>query len=189
MRTISKLFIYGTSLEGIEQLMMLVPNFEPRRSTLSDLDKVGYKDLVKYCLGEIKNYFLKGRLKPLTSNFKGEISFNYNHKERFHGVLNEYDIYIDSISPRYIAVVFLLTSDEILWSLTEHTVRSNEFDFSKTHLREISTEGYALYQMEKTIWTGKGWIKIFGLLLYVDKLFYLKIILTTLSNKNLSYLH
>lgn len=193
----SKLFMYGTSLEGIEQLMMLVPNFEPRRNgivinnyfnckggikdcncnvinfsngcnsceyihsdILSDLDKVGYKDLVKYCFGKIKNYSLKDRLKLLTNNFKGEIFLNYNHKERFYSALNEYDIYIDDISPRHIAVVFLLTSDEILWNLTEHTVRSNEFDFGKTHLREISTEGYALYQMAKTIWTGKEYIKI-----------------------------
>lgn len=28
----SKLFMYGTSLEGIEQLMVMVPNFYPRRS-------------------------------------------------------------------------------------------------------------------------------------------------------------
>jgi len=28
----SKLFMYGTSLEGIEQLMMLAPNFPQRRS-------------------------------------------------------------------------------------------------------------------------------------------------------------
>ncbi|MEG0249385.1 MAG: hypothetical protein RR561_01500 [Peptostreptococcus sp.] len=32
MRTMSKLFMYGTSLEGIEQLMVMVPNFQPRRS-------------------------------------------------------------------------------------------------------------------------------------------------------------
>lgn len=32
MRKMSKLFMYGTSLEGIEQLMVMVPNFEPRRS-------------------------------------------------------------------------------------------------------------------------------------------------------------
>lgn len=32
MRTVSKLFMYGTSLEGIEQLMVMVPNFQPRRS-------------------------------------------------------------------------------------------------------------------------------------------------------------
>lgn len=28
----SKLFMYGTSFEGIEQLMVMVPNFQPRRS-------------------------------------------------------------------------------------------------------------------------------------------------------------
>ncbi len=32
MRTMSKLFMYGTSLEGIEQLMVMVPNFQPKRS-------------------------------------------------------------------------------------------------------------------------------------------------------------
>ena len=32
MRTMAKLFVYGTSLEGIEQLMVMVPNFQPRRS-------------------------------------------------------------------------------------------------------------------------------------------------------------
>lgn len=32
MRKMSKLFMYGTTLEGIEQLMTLVPNFEPRES-------------------------------------------------------------------------------------------------------------------------------------------------------------
>lgn len=28
----SKLFMYGTSLERIEQLMVMAPNFQPRRS-------------------------------------------------------------------------------------------------------------------------------------------------------------
>ena len=32
LRSMSKLFMYGTSLEGIEQLMVMVPNFQPRRS-------------------------------------------------------------------------------------------------------------------------------------------------------------
>ena len=31
MGTMSKLFMYGTSLEGIEQLMVMVPNFQSRR--------------------------------------------------------------------------------------------------------------------------------------------------------------
>ena len=182
----SKLFMYGTSLEEIEQLMMMVPNFQPRRSgivinnyfnckedvkdcncnmvdvsnrcnyceyihfdILSNVNKMGYKDLAKECFGKIRSHYLKDRLKLLTYNFKGEIFLNHNHKERFYSALNEHDIYIDDISPRYIAVVFLITSDQILWNLTEHTVRPNEFDFSKTHLREICTEGYALYKWQK----------------------------------------
>ena len=32
LRTMLKLFMYGTSLEGIEQLMVMVPNFQPRWS-------------------------------------------------------------------------------------------------------------------------------------------------------------
>jgi len=32
LRAMSKLFMYGTSLETIEGLMVMVPNFQPRRS-------------------------------------------------------------------------------------------------------------------------------------------------------------
>ena len=48
LRTMSKLFMHGTSLEGIEQLVVIVPNFQPRRSGIvivnvsKGLDKCGY---------------------------------------------------------------------------------------------------------------------------------------------------
>lgn len=32
LRKMSKIFMYGTFLEGIEQLIVMVPNFQPRRS-------------------------------------------------------------------------------------------------------------------------------------------------------------
>ncbi|WP_202708541.1 hypothetical protein [Sporosalibacterium faouarense] len=193
----SKLFMYGTSLEGIEQLMMLVPNFQPKRSgivinnyfnckggvkdcncnvanvsnrcdtcvyihpsIMLNVDKVEYKHIIRDCFGKIKNHFLKDRLKLLTSNFKGEIFLNHNHKEIFYHVLNKQDIYIDDISPRYIAILFLLTADEMLWKISEHAVKPNGFDFSQICLKQISTEGYAMYQTAKTIWTGKEYIKI-----------------------------
>jgi hypothetical protein len=57
-------------------------------------------------------------------------------------------------------VIFLLTYDEILWNLLEHTVKPNVFDFSKCSLKQINTGGYAIYQMAKTIWTGKESIEI-----------------------------
>ena len=44
--------------------------------------------------------------------------------------------------------------------VVEHIVSPNGFDFNKTHHRKISTEGYVIYQMAKTIWTGKEYIKL-----------------------------
>ncbi len=196
LRTMSKLFMYGTSLERIEQLMVKVPNFQPRRSGivinnyfnckggvkdcnsvinvsnrcndcgdihssfLSNMDKISYKGLINECFRKIRNYSFKDRLKHLTDSFKGEVFLHSNHKERFYRVIYEQDIGTYDISPRYIAVIFLLTSDETLWNLLEHKVKPNGFDFNKSNLKQISTEGYAIYQMAKTIWTGKESIEI-----------------------------
>jgi hypothetical protein len=129
MRIMSKLFMYGTSLGEMEQLMILAPNFSPRRSgiiinnyfnckggdkdcnfnmisiinrcndcghihsnNLSSVDRLGYKDLVKECFGKIKSYSLKGRLKLLINNFKGEMFLSPGHKEKFYNALHNRDL-------------------------------------------------------------------------------------------------
>jgi len=81
----SRYFMYGTSLGGIEQLMMLAPNFPQRRSGIV-----------------INNHF----------NCEGGIKI------------------------------------------------CNGFNFEDICLKEINTDGYALYQTAKTISTGNECIKI-----------------------------
>ena len=193
----SKFFMYGTSLEGIEQLMMMAPNFIPRgsgivinnyfnceggvvdcnRSTSSVRersntnmyinlkeklkgDEIKYSDLVKDSFGKLNNNALRSRLKLLSSKFKGEMFLNNSHKERFYNVLQKQEMDLIDKSPKYLAILFLLTSDEILWELSEDAANLNGFDFNKIRLRQISTDSYALYQTAKTISTGKEYIKI-----------------------------
>ena len=193
----SKYFMYGTSMGGIEQLMMLAPNFPQRRSGIVinnhfnceggisicngcvakvksrgnpndcfcfkeklEADEIEYTDLIKDCFGRIKNYALKNRLKLLSNSFTGELFLNNNHKERFYDVHHKQDIEVWERSANYLAVIFILTADEVLWDISEHAVYLNGFDFSQIHLRQISTEGYALYQTAKTISTGKEYIRI-----------------------------
>ncbi len=187
LRTMSKLFMYGTSLEGIEQLMVMVPNFQPRRSeggakdcncnvinVSKDLDKCGYigsdfkanvdkkiyKDLVMECFGKIKSNSLRNRLKALSKNFKGEIFLNHRHKERFYNFLQGQDLDINYISSRFIAILFLFTADESLWKASENSISLNGFNFEGICLQEINTDGYALYQTAKTVSTGKECIRI-----------------------------
>ncbi len=193
----SKYFMYGTSLGGIEQLMMMAPNFSQRgngivinnhfnckggikicngciakvksRGNTNDCfcfkekleaDEIEYKNLIRDCFGRIKNYALKDRLKLLSNGFTGELFLNHNHKERFYHLIQKQGIDIEDRSPSYLAVIFLLTADEILWNTSEDAVCLNGFDFSNIHLRQISTAGYALYQTAKTIWSGKEYIRI-----------------------------
>jgi len=193
----SKYFMYGTSLGGIEQLMMLAPNFPQRRSGIVinnnfnceggikicdgcvakvksrgnpndcfcfkeklEADEIDYTDLIKDCFGRIKNNALKDRLKLLSNSFTGELFLNHNHKKRFYHLHHEQDVEVWERTPSYLAVIFLLTADEVLWDISEHAVCLNGFDFSNIHLRNISTEGYALYQTAKTIWSGKEYIRI-----------------------------
>ncbi len=193
----SRYFMYGTSLGGIEQLMMLAPNFPQRRSGIVinnhfnckggikscngciamvktrgnhndcfcfkeklEVDEIEYTDLIRDCFGRIKNHALKNRLKLLSSKFTGELFLNHIHKERFYHVHHKQDIEVWERSPTYLAVIFLLTADEVLWNISEHAVCPNGFNFSNIHLRQISTGGYALYQTAKTIWSGKEYIRI-----------------------------
>ncbi len=197
LRKMSKLFMHGATLEGIEQLMVMVPNFQPRRSGIVinnyfncqggdgncnlsvinvddrcmnggykdlnlrvNVDKKRYRDLVMDCFGKINNKSLRDRLKELSKNFKGEVFLNYYHKERFYNFLQGQDLNTNHMSSRFIAILFLLTADEVLWKVSENYIMKSKFDLKEICLREINTNGYALYQTTKTLSTGKECIRI-----------------------------
>lgn len=48
----------------------------------------------------------------------------------------------------------------MLWKVSGALVKPNGFDFSQIHLKQISTNGYALYQTAKIISIGKEYIQI-----------------------------
>ncbi len=122
LRSMSKLFMYGTSLEGIEQLMVMVSNFQPRRSGIAinnyfncqgglgncncndintnrDWNKCGYIGL------NLKTNVGSFRSKDLVKECFGRIN-NY-----FLTFFRKQDVDIYDISSRFIAILFLLTAE------------------------------------------------------------------------------
>ncbi len=193
----SKFFMYGTDLQDIEQMMMLVPNFIPRRSGVVVVKKLKYEkanvicpDCDRYkcspcrdnnfsCIeekaaaGEIcyekivndyyknfKSYNLKKRLELLIRNFNGDIFLNPIHHSRFHTILKLQNELMKNKKPTYLATLFLLTADDKLWFFSKDHVYKNSFDFKNMRLNGINTNGYALYQTARTIYTGIEHIKI-----------------------------
>jgi hypothetical protein len=188
--------MYGTDLHDLEKLMMLVPNFMPRRSGVIVVKKVKDKKetvgcqackypisdccndtpciyfaerltagLVDYA-GIVENHFkdnrslrLKRRLDDLVKNFGGEIFLNPIHRFRFYTVCRLQDISIEDRNPTYLATLFLLTADNKLWCAAKEHIYQDSFDFKKMHLNGMNTDGYAIFQTARTIYTYREYIK------------------------------
>ena len=124
-----------------------------------NVDNKRYNDSVMECFGKIKNNSLRNRLKELGKSFKGEIFFNYQHKERFYNFLQEENWETDDISSRFLAILFLLSADKNLWRNSEEILKKNRIDFKNICLKHIDTNAYALYQTAKTLSSGRECIR------------------------------
>lgn len=62
--------------------------------------------------------------------------------------------------PVYLATLFLLTADDKLWCAAKDHVYLDSFDFKRMQLKAINTDGYAIYQTARTIYSAKEHIKL-----------------------------
>ncbi len=81
---------------------------------------------------------------------------NAFHKTRFTEFIAENVKYPYKSSYEYIAAVFLLSADNVLWKKSQSALTSYSVDFNKINLSGISTEGYALFKTAKSIYLDKS---------------------------------
>lgn len=187
----TKFFMHDSELNELEQLMMLVPNFLPRRSGIVVLrgfvnddeqhrvhmalpyliNQLGnkaplsgaegsYENFIANCFHECKIYRFRSRLEYLIRTCSGCFFTSPAHKTRFDSVCRLQEIPVENRSQILLAVLFLLTVDEKLWLAAKDHVYDDCFDFKKMNLSGINTDGYAIYQMAKTIYTAKEYIRM-----------------------------
>lgn len=119
-----------------------------------------YDRFISSCFHQCKSYRLQSRLEYLIRNCSGDFFTSPTHRMRFDSVCRLQDIPIGNRSPIHLAVLFLLTADDKLWSATKDHVYAVSFNFKKMILSGINTDGYAIYQMAKTIYTAKEYIRL-----------------------------
>ncbi len=193
----SKFFMYGSELQELEQLMMLVPNFLPRRSGVIVVQRfrseegatrferdyehitaycssngssrvsnqiaggvINYEEIVSNCFEKCEVHHLNVRLGDLIRSHDGELFLSPKHRSRFQTVCRIKNEAIENRRPAYLATLFLLTADDNLWCAAKDHIYLDRFDFKKMHLHGINTDGYAIYQMAKTIHYAKEYIKL-----------------------------
>ena len=121
--------------------------------------QVGYKDFLKDCFCELKNYRFDKRLMQLAKSFKGDWFISPHHRERFLHYKENSFIPCGN-NNQYIATLYLLTANEDLWNRAKDAIGREKIDFTQIMLKGIDTVSYALYQAAKTIYTGKRHIEV-----------------------------
>lgn len=117
-----------------------------------------YDRFITSCFHDCKSYRLQSRLEYLIRNYSSDFFISQAHKARFDSVCRLQEIPVENKSPIHLAVLFLLTVDEKLWFAAKDHVYDDHIDFKKMNLSGINTDGYAIYQMAKTIFTAKEYI-------------------------------
>ncbi|HPW54092.1 MAG TPA: hypothetical protein PK631_06915, partial [Erysipelotrichaceae bacterium] len=93
-------------------------------------------------------------------NCSGDFFISQSHRGRFGSVCRLQEIPVENRSSIHLAVLFLLSADDKLWSAAKDHVYTDSFDFKKMNLSGINTDGYAIYQMAKTIYTAREYIRM-----------------------------
>ena len=119
-----------------------------------------YDQFISSCFHQCKSHRLQSRLEYLIRNCSGDFFTSPTHRMRFDSVCRLQEIPIENRSPINLAVLFLLTADDKLWSATKDHVYAGSFNFKKMILSCINTDGYAIYQMAKTIYTAREYIRM-----------------------------
>ena len=63
-------------------------------------------------------------------------------------------------SNRYLAALFLLTADRVLWNAAKYVIERKEIDFAQIRPKEFTTNGYTVFIVAKDIYDGETHITL-----------------------------
>jgi len=159
----SRYFLYGTRFSEFEQMMMLVPNFTPKKKGViitEDLiisngqSVASYKILLRKCFGNLHHRYLNKRLSKLLQKFRGDLFLSDVHRHWFSSCCTPY------ANKRTCAVLYLISATDDLWARASPHISSGKINLVAIPLRGIDTDDYAIYQKARSIATGTKRITI-----------------------------
>lgn len=81
---------------------------------------------------------------------------NAMHRKNFTGFVSPKNANYYSNRSEFIAAVFLLSADELLWERSKCAFARYAVNFDSIDLSGISTDGYALYKAARTVYNGSA---------------------------------
>ena len=156
----TKHFLSGTPLEGLERQMMAAPRpFRCRYPTANDTPveqpkgrELAYWQLVKQAFPGQSHNALWQRVKEVSKGKDASQFLDKAHGRRMADFCQElWKGMSGKPNSPWLSIVFLLTSSETLWSRARGCIHCYDVDFSHIMLRSVSLQEYVLYQTARSI--------------------------------------
>lgn len=157
-------FITEPELLRLEKLMILVPNFTPRRSGVRVCEDkelpcgLSHDELIRNTMHNVRNPAFRQRLndylnerKEYAMNFRGQ-----RHQSLFLKELQKRE----KPTAAMLCALYLLTADCRLWSRVRANVHASDIQFQEIRLGDISPEAYTLFMTAKDLYCGSKHITI-----------------------------
>lgn len=155
----SRLFMY-------EKLMQQTPEYKPRRQGVYVsqrkvlLDKVLQEVSREKMILRMLAYDLPERLqREIAAKQRRHFYKDDDHRRYFFHLLEGHRGKMMERSSRYLAAVFLLSSDKKLWKRVKTDVNDIGIFFDNVFLKGLNTKQYILFYMAKDIYTGEKFIQ------------------------------
>lgn len=157
----SRCFLAGTGLGGMEIGMQQIPGFQPRRCGVirgkpGQMQVLPYEKLVLLFLEELPPSRLAVRIINLKN--RGEVAgFMFRssqHKKRFREIC-EKEAYVSLCSDHgQAAAMFLLSADTFLWNQAKKCIIGDRIRHQEIVVHGIEPDGYALFCAAKEMCGG-----------------------------------
>ena len=151
----------------LEVMMRQVPGFQPRRSGIRvsqglTMDEVFGKDGKEEMKLRMERYEVPERIQKDVVDRDGEekLFLDKAHRERFMSALGGTGKELMMRNGRFLAAVFLLSSDKLLWEKTRHQVTELGIMFDDGATKEADEARRVLYLSAKEIYVGANCISL-----------------------------
>ncbi len=90
--------------------------------------------------------------KPTSEITSKNIFISSEHERIYNCITKQHEIQVRADSKKFMACVYILSSNQTLWTLTKRNIYLNGIVFDSKSIKGVGTQNYALYKFAKYIW-------------------------------------
>lgn len=160
-------FFGGTPMDFYEREMRKPPGYFRRGQGVLIMDQMdwrergSYEEIVDIVITRMQMEHLKQRIEKIFHHLTGERMFHdEKHRRNYEKIMAGKRAAFTDHRPNYVAAVFLLSVDEVLWNIVKSNVLDTGIYFDRVRLGGVTLEQYILFHAAKDVYQDSRHVRL-----------------------------